>query len=281
MDIIRKYYQNEGIPEPYVIKEAGKDYKLYPFVLATEDLDRQFEEIRLKPKSIKNFAKNAKMYLNHDSRALPIGEWKDIQIVDGKLKAGAWFHGIDEASQLIEKYVAAGQLKAASIGFQSLKRSEKIPDDKSQAEVVGSNTWSGKVIVHEEIDILEASIVGLPANPEALMGKDYKLPDDVINSLKSLEPGSPYEPNTTKAGAVLSKANKSKLEEALNKIQSVLDSATIEEPEKEMTDEMEELKIEVQNLKELVSQQDEIIADLRQAAEPKVLDIEEYLKSKI
>lgn len=274
-DLIRKYYVNEELAEPYIFKENGKEFKVYPFVLSTETLDRQFEKVRLKPDAIKNFKANPKMFLNHDSRQLPLGEWKNIRIEDGKLKADAYFHNLDENSSLIESYVATGQLKAASIGFQSLKRNTVDPDEKD-LQIIKDNTWSGKVLIHEKIDILEASIVSIPANPEALAGKAL-LTDEQTKSIDELFENSTNSKMETieeededenlelefgyKAGAVLNKANKDKLNKAKSLIDEVISSAGDETSDNQLQMQLESLQAEVNDLKHLVELQGKQLAD--------------------
>lgn len=286
---VRKFFINDTDEKPYVIKEAGGEYKVYPFVLATEALDRQFEKVKLTSKSITNFKKNPQMYLNHDSRQLPVGEWRNIRIEDGKLKADAFFHGIDEQSQRVQQYVELGQLKAASIGFQSLKRSAEAPDAKQLAELASNNTWRGKILIHEEIDILEASVVGIPANAEALMGKSYGLETEVIKGLDDL-----FNPKTTvnyeyKAGAVLNKANKSKLENAKSLIDEVLTTAKAEEAEAEPEAEpdksyeplIESMQAEIKELREALNAMSETIKSMNgQPAKKTVIRLADYQNQK-
>ena len=301
-EIIRKYFVNETLADPYIFKEADKEFKVYPFVLSTEALDRQFEKVKLSNESIKNFKKNPQMFLNHDSRALPIGEWKNIRIADGKLLADAWFHGLDEVSQLIETYVDAKQLRAASIGFQSLKRKQLEPDEKDK-DLIKDNTWAGTITLHERIDILEASIVSLPANPEALAGKNM-LTDEQTKSIEDL-----FEPEQEKAGAVLSQKNKNKLKDAVTSIQSVIEEADkdtrpqLEEGKdfkdwyhetyyidlSEYSKQIEELRAEINDLKTLLTEQANYINEMKALSdvpvtEPKPqkvkISLTEYLKKK-
>ena len=87
-----------------------------------------------------------------------IGHWEDIRIDGDQLSAVPVFDCVDELSQTVAKKFEAGTFNAASIGLRILATSEEkeyLLPDQTRATVT---KW----------DILEASIVDIPANQNAV-----------------------------------------------------------------------------------------------------------------
>lgn len=221
-------------------QESGKD--IYTFIISTEDLDLHGERMKISGIDITKFKKNPVVYFNHNSSGFPIGKAVDIYKKDGKLLADTIFHEEDKESRLIKKLVDTGYLNATSIGFKPLEWEDSTPTDDEANQL--NATWSNQVRTYTKSQLLEYSIVGIPANSEAI--RDKGLTEDEIELYKKAiskeqKPETVYysiiEPEE-KAGRVLSKKNKENLQSAIEKIQSVLDSDTSEtdpEPEKIFT----------------------------------------------
>lgn len=87
----------------------------------------------------------------------PIGHWEDIEVVDDILSATPVFDECDELSKVVAAKFEAGTFNAASIGMRIIETSEDkdyILPGQRRATVT---KW----------EILEASIVDIPANPNA------------------------------------------------------------------------------------------------------------------
>lgn len=123
------------------------------FVLSDEGKDRVGDKIDPQGWQLKNFLKNPVALFNHNQDA-PIGTWENIRVEGGKLiaklalAARGTSHRIDEIRSLVEQ----GILKAVSVGFKPL-----------EAEPI-----KGGGLHFKRQELLEASIVSIPALPSAL-----------------------------------------------------------------------------------------------------------------
>lgn len=222
------------------IKKESKDGKeVYPFVLSTESIDRDFEIMKISGMDIKSFKEAPRMFFNHNMFDKPIGKWLNIR-KDGKvLKADAWLHEETEESREIKRLIDVGVINTASIGFMSIKRSKKEPPDELRE--VMKDYWRDSIVIHDKSEIYEASIVTVPSNREAIMERSQKAFDAgklSHHALQFLEKilknkGDEMKQPETKAGSVLSKGNKAKLQTARDNIDAVLKSADKEDNQDE------------------------------------------------
>lgn len=137
------------------------------FVMSAQSPDRMGDIVITRGIDVKNFQKNPVALFAHQSRAFPIGNWKNITKVlhdapphlDGDLQllpAGGPSREVDQVAWAIEH----GALRAASVGF--------IPNwDAIEMLLDDSGDWSGGLIFHES-ELVETSIVPVPAHPSAL-----------------------------------------------------------------------------------------------------------------
>ncbi len=116
-------------------------------------IDRQGESINPKGWSLDNYLKNPVLLWAHDYRSLPIGKALRVYIEQDELKFDLQFADSEIAQDAFNAY-KGGFLNAFSVGFIPLK----IDDS-------GEYTFA-------EQELLELSCVPIPANPEALMGRD-------------------------------------------------------------------------------------------------------------
>ena len=132
------------------------------FFMTTEKRDRYGDIVVAKGGDIADFLNNPVVLWGHNSRAYPIGMWGDIKVVNGSPKrmegtAGLAPEGTTEQSDDVARLLAAGMVRACSIGFMM---KEWEPIDKE-------NPWDGWRFL--EWELLECSICSVPANPEALV----------------------------------------------------------------------------------------------------------------
>jgi HK97 family phage prohead protease len=102
----------------------------------------------------------------HDASRLPIGRAFDLKIEDGALKATVEFIPEDtpEGGQFAEsvyRLARQGFIAATSVGFRPIKW--EYTNDQSR----GADDWFPG-IDFEEQELVELSVVTVPANPEAL-----------------------------------------------------------------------------------------------------------------
>jgi HK97 family phage major capsid protein/HK97 family phage prohead protease len=140
------------------------------FVLSDETVDRYGDIILASGWDLKNFKKNPIALFGHSS-AFPIGTWSDLRVEDGKLKgrldlakAGSSYR-LDEIRALVEQRI----LRAVSVGF-SPKKARPV----NEADPYGPQ-------IYEKQELLECSLVSVPANPAALsLAKSLNLSDETM-----------------------------------------------------------------------------------------------------
>jgi phage head maturation protease len=150
------------------------------FVLTKQVHDRAGDLVMIDGIDMMEFLRNPVALLAHASSAFPIGQWQDVKkymhgappLVEGDLKlhpAGGPIVEIDQVAWLL----AQGGLKGASIGF--------LPDWSAVEKVVNDGSWTGGLIFHRS-ELLEVSVVNLPANPAALAKRFGGKPNDAAES---------------------------------------------------------------------------------------------------
>jgi phage head maturation protease len=134
------------------------------FVASDETVDRYGDIIRASGWDLANFRRNPVLLFGHNSRQPPIGTVTPF--VDGtRLMADATFlpEGVYDFADAVWRIVDAGALRAVSVGFLPTVDPKYIwaADDPNHEQ------WpTGFEFVGQEL--LELSVVPVPANPEAL-----------------------------------------------------------------------------------------------------------------
>lgn len=157
MNTIRKFIPNA------ITKSTINDQ--YDFIGSTEDPDRDGDIIRLDGWDTTNFEKNNVCFYGHDYRGnsvkFPIGTatvTKDV--VNRRLLFSVTFSKSFEDAQTVKALVDEGILKATSVGFIAKEGGMSLMVDPETGAVVGRE-FNGQ-------ELLELSIVPLPANPNAV-----------------------------------------------------------------------------------------------------------------
>lgn len=141
------------------------------FVLSDDTLDRYGDIIDPKGWDLRNFKKNPIALFGHSS-GFPIGNWTNVRVEGNKLIATLKLAAkgtsarIDELISLVEQ----GVLRAVSVGFKPLE-SEPIDPKKP---------YGGQRYTKQEL--LETSLVSVPANPAALaVAKSLNVSDETLS----------------------------------------------------------------------------------------------------
>lgn len=142
------------------------------FVLTDDTLDSHSERVIAKGVDLTRFKSNPIMFFNHlrttpgwfgesvsVDTILPIGTWKNVKKADGQITADAYVDFDDEFAAKIGNKVKTGIIRAVSIGFRALAVS-----DAEEDKVMGQK---GYTVTKSEL--WEASLVDIPANPNALV----------------------------------------------------------------------------------------------------------------
>ncbi|QUT07930.1 phage major capsid protein [Sphingobium phenoxybenzoativorans] len=147
-----------------VASEAGDDPLDY--VMSDATVDRYGDSIVAEGWKLTNFRKNPVALFGHNSNFV-IGHWKNVRVEGGKLlgRLELLGEGISERLDEIRAAVAAGVLRAVSVGFRPLA-ADPMP--------------GGKGAKFTSSELVECSLVAIPANPNALqLAKSLNLSDDV------------------------------------------------------------------------------------------------------
>ena len=158
-------------------KAGGLKYKVHSgkvngtdFILSDETPDRMGDIIEAGGWDLRDFNKNPIALFGHRSD-FPIGKWHGVKIegkeMKGKLELAP--RGTSPRIDEIRALVDAGILKAVSVGFKPIESEPINPKDP----------WSGSRFSKQEL--VECSLVAVPANPNALaVAKSLKVSDDTL-----------------------------------------------------------------------------------------------------
>ena len=138
------------------VKKLGE--RQYEFTASTSTQDRDGEVIEALGWDLKNFKKNPVIMYAHDYRTLPIGKAPRVWVSQGgELKNTVEFppEGTYEFADIVERLVDTGYLKTESVGFIPKKWED------GDGEKAPRRTYTKQ-------ELLEISIVPIPANPDAL-----------------------------------------------------------------------------------------------------------------
>jgi HK97 family phage major capsid protein/HK97 family phage prohead protease len=149
-----------------ITKAAGSEYD-GTFVLSTDSVDRYGDVIEQNGWDLENFKRNPVALWMHDQRN-PIGSWANIRVETNRLVADLKLASTNLA-RLARQLIDDGVLKAVSVGF--------LP--KEAARLDEKDPSSGYLI--KSAELLEVSLVSVPANQDALMiAKSLGLTDDEL-----------------------------------------------------------------------------------------------------
>jgi uncharacterized protein len=209
MDPVRKAF---SVVSKAVDIEAG----IFEAMISTESVDRQGDIVRATGARLENYLKNPVVFWAHNTYAPPIARALSVEIIPGdglrsRFQFPEW--GVNPDADVIRRLWAGGFLNACSIGFMPLK-SKPIGDEKDDEYY----WWGPREYV--EWELYEYSIVGVPANQDALR-----------LALRSL--AAPQQAPAQKRGRVLSASNEAKLRQAAENITTVLSQLETDEPQEE------------------------------------------------
>jgi HK97 family phage prohead protease len=149
------------------VAQLDSDMRALRFTISTDSIDREQDRIALAGWDVRNFQRNPVVLWAHDASRLPIGRAFDLAIVDNALKASVEF--IPETmpeggafADTVYRLAREGFIAATSVGFRPTKWD--YTTDKER----GADDWFPG-IDFEEQELVELSIVTVPANPEALI----------------------------------------------------------------------------------------------------------------
>jgi HK97 family phage prohead protease len=142
------------------IKAPADDGRIITFAISTEAVDRMGDTIAVDGWKLDNFRANPVVLFGHNSDELPVAKCRRIWVETGKLMAEADFTPTPTAwpefNESVFQFLKHGLLNATSVGFAPMKYAFSEEDGR----------MFGVDFLEQEL--LEFSIVDVPANPECL-----------------------------------------------------------------------------------------------------------------
>jgi len=165
----------------------NEETKTVSFILSDESIvGRGWYDMKLlHGENNVNFERSSilKVFFNHDSRSLPIGKWTNLRLEDKKLKADAIFDSNDEFAMKIFNKIKDGFLESISVGVEFEKYDVKQRDKQNDLIIV--KRWG----------VFEASVVNIPAIPNAKVGLEFEENNNKENSIMNIEELKAKHPN--------------------------------------------------------------------------------------
>lgn len=148
-------------------EQIGVDMRALAFTISTSIVDRELDRIAIEGWDLANYKRNPVVLWGHDAERLPIGRAFNVRVENNALKASVEFIPSDTPeggafAESVYRLARNGFIAATSVGFRP-KRWE-FSDDPER----GADDWFPG-IDFEEQELVELSIVTVPANPEALI----------------------------------------------------------------------------------------------------------------
>lgn len=153
----------------FEVRAVEGEPRTYWFTASTPSRDRMGDIIVQEGWRTQDFLKTGGPILwGHDYYSPPIGRGKEVAVSPNSLDIKVEFvpADIDPYAAMIEKLVAGGWIRTGSVGFQVYKREPLNADDLKQRPEL---KWGERLYG----ELLEFSIVPVPANPEALAQKEF------------------------------------------------------------------------------------------------------------
>ncbi|MBT5503382.1 hypothetical protein HOK15_04175 [Candidatus Falkowbacteria bacterium] len=120
-------------------------------VASDDSLDRHGDSIKQDVWDLRNFRKNPVLLMSHQYQLPPVGIAKNFKVVDNKLIFEPVFHEITQSAREVKQMFLDGIMRAFSVGF--------LPNEKKN-------------------ELLEISVVSVPANPNAIVFEKSVSDDD-------------------------------------------------------------------------------------------------------
>ena len=151
-----------------ILRDAAKDSPVEAIKLTTANADRYGDVINQSGWDLSKYRQNPVILLNHNANSLPIGKG-EVDVVDGKLMVDVEFDMDDPQAAEVARKTKAGFLNAVSVGFNPIDATPRSMLEKSHP----AHGQSGQYF--DKAELLEISIVTIPANGEAVAAKGYDM----------------------------------------------------------------------------------------------------------
>lgn len=155
-------------------EQLGGDDRCLRFTISTGIVDRERDTIAVAGWDLTQFLRNPVVLWGHDAESLPIGKALDVRVEGDALKATVRFIPAEtpergQFAEAVYQMARSGFLGATSVGFRPIKWD--FTDDPER----GSEDWFPGIDFQQQ-ELVELSVVTVPANPEALMDEPLPAP---------------------------------------------------------------------------------------------------------
>lgn len=159
-------------------KKTTQD-KPIKFVASTATPDRYGDVVDQKGWDLRAYNRNPVVLFNHNPAQMPIGKGK-AYVENEQLMLEVEFDQKDDMAKTIEQKVRDGYINAVSVGFQPSKTVSRssLPSDHPYYGKSGS--------YFQASELLEVSIVTIPANNEATLSKQFSREIGLTDVARSL-----------------------------------------------------------------------------------------------
>ena len=159
-------------------KQTTQD-KPIKFVASTANPDRYGDVVDQKGWDLRAYNRNPVVLFNHNPSQMPIGKGK-AYVENEQLMLEVEFDQKDDMAKTIEQKVRDGFINAVSVGFQPSKTIARssLPADHAYYGKSGS--------YFQTSELLEVSIVTIPANNEATLSKQFSREIGLADVARSL-----------------------------------------------------------------------------------------------
>ena len=158
--------QYKSIDAEIVKGAEGERKDLVSFIASTANPDRYGDVINQKGWSLAKYRKNPVILLNHNANQLPIGRG-EVDVIDGKLMVDIEFDMEDPIGAEVARKTKDGFMSAVSVGFNPIESTPRSMLSKDNPYYAPRGEY------FDSAELLEISIVTIPANGEAVAAKNF------------------------------------------------------------------------------------------------------------
>lgn len=153
-----------------MVKQAAKNEQLDQFVLphtiTTNGMDRMNDTVMMSGAQLDNYKKNPIVAYGHWAD-MHVGNSKGLTVYDNSIVSKTWFHCLNEWSVEVAKLSLSGVMPMTSIGFIPLHWEDEALTTNERSSGDYYPSWSNTKRKYTKWELLEYSIVPIPANPSA------------------------------------------------------------------------------------------------------------------
>ena len=196
MDFTQRYAQLPKTESPIVELSGGQQMMVaaraaevipidgaedtFKFIITTANIDRYNDIVQSKGGKLEAYAKNPVVLWNHNSWDHPIGKSLSQQVTDKEIIADAQFHSVTDNAKITLLLLQGGYLKATSIGFIPMEWTERTAEPN---EELYHSPYTNIIREYTKWDLLEFSVVTVPANTGAVMTNSMFLNDPFVKAV--------------------------------------------------------------------------------------------------